>query len=209
MEQVLTLGATEIVGERPFTHPDRTADDLVWVQAMLAALRRVLAASGALPARPRPLGLQVPEASGRQHRLVVCDERRLRLRQELALVGFFAERRPGLDHAPLAAADEELILEFPRHPGVLSYSSLELPGGEWGNVILLDAPDTQERWREGERHAYAARELAPRHYACVRLHNARLPAGLLASGDPVLTRTKYHDFRATPPWRAERVPGPT
>ena len=80
--------------------------------------------------------------------------------------------------APLTAMDDELIGEFPAHPGVLSYSSLELDDGDWGNLILLDGDGARQRWREGERHAYAARELAPRHYTDVRLHQGVLPGGV-------------------------------
>jgi hypothetical protein len=30
------------------------------------------------------------------------------------------------------------------------------------------------------------------------------PGGLLSGADPVLVRTRYHDFRGPAPWRAER-----
>ena len=99
--------------------------------------------------------------------------------------------------------DDELIGEFPTHPGVLSYSSLELDGGDWGNLILLDGDAARERWRDGERHAYAARELT-RHYTDVRLHRGVLPGGVGAGREPVLRRTRYYDYRAAVTWRAER-----
>lgn len=204
MDEYLRLGTSDVAAERPFTHPARTAEDLVSIQRMLAALRRALAVPSALPARPRPLVLSAPDPSGRQHRVIICDDRRLRARRDLALVGFFALKRPGLDASPLTAMDDELIREFPAHPGILSYSSLELADANWGNLIALDPPDARERWRESEKHAYAARELAPQHYMVVRLHNLALPGGLPSRRNPALVRTTYYDYQGHQPWRAKR-----
>jgi hypothetical protein len=138
------------------------------------------------------------------HRAIVCDPRRLGDGRDLVWVGFFAVKRRDRDPAPLTVMDDELIGEFPAHPDVLSYSSLELPDGDWGNLILLDGDRARERWREGERHAYAARELAPRHYTDVRLHQGVLPGGVGGGREPVLRRTKYYDYRGAVTWRAER-----
>lgn len=198
----IQLGADEIPAGRPFADPERTRADLAALREMAEALRRLLGTS--LPGTPRPLTIDVGGSSGPQHRVILCDEGRLRAAVAPGFVGFFAERRPGLDHAPLTVADDELIGEFGDHPGILSYSSLELADGNWGNLIVVDPPEAREHWRTSERHAYAARELAPRHYAVVRLHNGHFPDGLLSGRDPVLARTRYHDFQGSTPWRAER-----
>src|SRR5262245_57344155 len=154
MEDVVHLGAHEVASVRPFTAPARSAADLAVVRAMAAGLRHLL--SQPLPPSPRPLVCAPPDPAGRQHRAIVCDERHLRAARDLAFVGFFAVKRPEADPAALTAADDELILEFPRHPGILSYSSLELADGNWGNLIVLDPPETRDHWRTSERHAWAA-----------------------------------------------------
>jgi len=136
MDEYVELAAAEVPEGRAFTHPDRTQEDLAAIREMAAALRRVLAAP--LPERPRPLVLDAARPGALQHRVVLCDERRLRASRAPELVGFFAERRPELDHTPLTTTDDELILEFPAHPGILSYSSLELADGNWGNLIVID-----------------------------------------------------------------------
>ncbi len=204
MDDYVRLSASEIAEGRPFTRPDHTADDLESIYVMLAALRRAPREPQPSPHRPRPLVLNVPEPSGCQHRTIICDDRRLRLERELNLVGFFARKRVDRDCSPLTAMDDELILEFPDHPGILSYSSLELADGNWGNLIALDSPDARDHWRMSEKHAYAARELAPRYYTVVRLHNLVLPGGLDSARDPILVLTKYYDFQGQDPWRAER-----
>ncbi len=205
MDVDLRLDATDVVEGRPFTDPGHNAADLAAIRTMAAALRRALAPSPDLPASPRPLVLALPGPEGRQHRAIVSADAALRRPVDLAFVGFFAQRRPGLDYTVLTATDDELILELPAHPGILSYSSLELPDGNWANLILVDPPEAAEHWRTSAKHAYATRELAPRFYAVIRLHAGVLPGGLLSGHEPVLVRTRYYDFQGAAAWRAERA----
>lgn len=204
VDECVRLGPRETATGRGFTDPVWTTQDLGGVGVMLAAIRAALTARPGLPGGPRPLVLALPGLEGRAHRAIVCDDGRLGDGRDLAWVGFFAMKRRDRDPAPLNTMDDELVGEFPVHPGVLSYSSLELADGNWGNLILLVGDQARERWRDGERHAYAARELAPYHYTDVRLHQGVLPGGVGAGRAPVLRRTKYYDYRAAVTWRAER-----
>jgi hypothetical protein len=207
VDDCVRLGAHETAEGRGFTAPAHTAGDLAAVGRMLARLRGEILGGGLEPG-PRPLALAAREPDGRAHRAIVCDEHRLGDGRDLTWIGFFAEKRRDRDPTPLTVVDDELIGEFPAHPGVLSYSSLELADGDWGNLILLDGDAAREQWRVSERHAYAARELAPRHYVHVRVHQGVLPGGVLGWRAPVLRRTKYYDYRGEATWRAERdVPG--
>lgn len=203
MDEGVRLELRETVEGRGFTDPARTPHDLAAVRVMLEAVRR---ASGrpASPAAPRPLVVEAREPDGRAHRTIVCDAARLGDGRDLGWVGFFAVKRRDVDPAPLRARDDELIAEFPAHPGVLSYSSLEVGGGDWGNLILLDGDAAREHWGAGDRHALAVRELAPRHYTDVRLHLGVLPGGVGVGRAPVLRRTRYLDYRDGVTWRAER-----
>jgi YD repeat-containing protein len=199
MDEYVRLQPDERVPGRAFADPAQSAADLAALRTMAARLRRLLEE----PAAGRIVEDREPD--GRQHRVVLGAADRLGAVRDLGLVGFFAVKRVGLDHAALTRTDDELIEELPGHPGILSYSSLELADGNWGNLIVLDPPEAGERWRTSGKHAWAASELAPRHYTVVRLHNGRLPGGLRSGRDPVLTRTRYHDFRGPAPWRAERA----
>lgn len=204
VDDCVRLAPRETAAGRGFTDPARTVRDLGAVRLMLEEIRRRVASTATLPGGPRPLVLGGREADGRAHRAIVCDEQRLGDGRELSWVGFFAVKRRDVDSAPLTVRDDELIQEFPGHPGILSYSSLELGDGDWGNLILLDGDAAREHWRVSERHAHAARELAPHHYTDVRLHQGVLPGGVRAAGEPVLRRTKYYDYRDGVTWRAER-----
>jgi hypothetical protein len=202
MEEYVRLEPDERVPGRAFTDLAHTAADLVALRTMAARLRRLVEE----PATARIIEDREPD--GRQHRVVLGAADRLGAGRDLGFVGFFAVKRTGLDHAALTRTDDELIEELPGHPGIISYSSLEFPDGNWGNLIVLDPPEAGEHWRTSARHAWAASELAPRHYTVVRLHNGRFPGGLRSGHDPVLTRTRYHDFRGPTPWRAERTGAP-
>jgi len=208
VEDWITLPPGITAEGRPFTDPAHTEQDLAAIELMLAGLRRATAAGGAVGPAGRSTTLALAGlAEARAHRAVLCDPRRLRGGQDLAWVGFFAEKRRDRDPAPLTAADDALIAELPRHPGILSYSSLELASGDWGNLILLADEAAREHWRTSARHAHAVRELAPAHYAVVRLHRGVLPGGLAGGRRPELRQTRYYDYRAEPVWRAERTLG--
>jgi hypothetical protein len=88
---------------------------------------------------------------------------------------------------------------------VLSYSSFELDDGNYVNLVLLDGPAAKEHWRTSSRHAYAARDLAPEFYACIRLQNAHLPHGLARPEDLSIVATKYYDYQQDQPWHAVRA----
>lgn len=171
---------------------------------MAATLRRTLDDRSVAA---RPLILEAGDET-HPHRVIVCDATALRKASFPSFVGFFAIKRLGLDHAPLTQVDDQLVTELPHHPGILSYSSIALADGNWGNLIILRSSADGERWRDGERHAWAARELAPAHYSSVRLHDGQFAGGLRSGREPVLLHTRYWDYEASPAWRAERVLGP-
>jgi hypothetical protein len=198
------LGPQDTAAGRGFTDPGATAPDLTAASRMLAEIQHQVRQGAAVPVRARPLVIERCETTGRFHRAIFFDTRRLGDGRDLVWVGFFGRKRSDVDAAPLTAMDDELIQELPAHPDILSYSSLELAEGDWGNLILLDGDAAREHWRAGARHAYAARELAPRHYAHVRLHQGVVPGGASAGCALVLRRTKYYDYRDDVPWRAER-----
>ena len=205
MDEPIRLGASEVPVGRAFAHPARTLDDFVSIGEMAATLRRILDDRST---QSSPLTLEAGDET-HPHRVIVCDAASLRKESTPSFVGFFGIKRPGLDHAPLTQVDDQLVTELPQHPGILSYSSIALPDGNWGNLIVLRTSADGERWRDGERHAWAARELAPAHYSSVRLHVGQFGGGLLSGREPALLRTRYWDYTASPAWRAERVLGGT
>ena len=204
MDDCARLGPQETAVGRGFADPGESAPDLAAAARMLAEVQHQVRHGGPVPARTRPLVAERLEASGRHHRAILFDPRRLGDGRDLVWVGFFGVKRREADGAALTAMDDELVQELPAHPNILSYSSLELDDGDWGNLILLDGDEAREHWRNSARHAYATRELAPRQYLYVRLHQGVLPGGACTGHAPVIRRTKYFDYRDGVTWRGER-----
>ena len=198
------LGATEVVSDRPFTAVELVDRDVSVLHGMLDDLVRILAEADAGDREIVAQKRVAWQVGGLARRLLICDEQRLRAHPSLCVVGFFGERRTELDIGPLEQANSAIVRQFTSYPGILSYSSVELPEGHWANMVLHDDPIDTEYWRRGALHVEAVR-LSPAHYRNVRIHNARLTAGVLMTPGFTVSRVKYYDYSSTPAWRAERT----
>lgn len=141
---------------------------------------------------------------GLARRLLICDEARLRGHEAACVVGFFGERRTDLDIGPLEEANTAIVSQFRDYPGILSYSSVELPNGYWANMVLHDDPVDREYWSRGALHAQAAKTLSPIHYRSVRIHNARLTNRIESNPSFRILKTKFWDYTGKEVWTAER-----
>jgi hypothetical protein len=114
--------------------------------------------------------------------------------EKLAFVGFFGQKRASADAGQLDALDAELIQELYGYPHMLSYSSLELPDGSWGNLVLMSSPQGAIHWAGSARHAYAAHQVAPACYDTIRLHSGVVTLNGTAEAALHIQRTKYFDY---------------
>ena len=201
----IVLGPSEPVPERPFTAIDLIDRDRAILHELLADVCRLVADSVAGIRTIVPYDAMEWRVDGRAHRHIICLEDRLRSHPKLCVVGFFGERRTELDDTPLEEVNAALVAEFSRYPGITSYSSLELPGGQWANLVLHDDPVDTEYWRRSELHARAVTALSQVHYRTVRIHNGELNGPLLQDPSIVLTSTKFFDFTGEAEWRAKRA----
>ncbi|MDP3984911.1 MAG: hypothetical protein Q8Q52_07920 [Acidimicrobiia bacterium] len=201
---IRVLAADQSVARRPFTSISLYRRDLATLGYMLEDLRVLLArmADGEMTVIP----YQTIEwlVHGLKRRAIVTNAMGLYNRRKVCAVGFFGERYLDRDHTPLEEANAEIVLEFRDYPGILSYSSMELPDGNWANLVLHDIPQVREYWRAGERHARAAQELSPLYYRTVRIHNGILPGGIMSGRQITVERTKYWDYHLPRIWHAVR-----
>jgi len=203
--EAVALGRNEAVSDRPFTAVDLLDADVGILRGMLRDLRRVLEESDSGDRDFEPMQRLVWRVDGLTHRLLICDEPKLRDHRELCVVGFFAERRSDIDLSPLEEANTAIVGEFVKYPGILSYSSVELPDGRWGNLVLHDDPIDKDYWRKSELHVSAVDALSPANYKNVRIHNARLTDYLMGQPKFKISKTKYFDYSSGDGWRAERT----
>ncbi|HEX6385697.1 MAG TPA: hypothetical protein VF177_13585 [Anaerolineae bacterium] len=201
MDHVIALGHSDIISERPFTHPSHTAADLSILRYMVDQLCLILEYPHMFADLPQPLWLQQPSA----HRLVIIQPDRLKVLGQLTVVGFFGQKRPDADPSLTDEFDNILIAEFPGHPDLLSYSTLALDGGNFGNLVLFAHPEAKQQWSRSNAHAQAAGKLAPNYYASVRIYNGFLPDGVKESKTLQVSRVKYFDYQNSPLWQAVRT----
>jgi len=202
--EAIVLTRDEAVGNRAFTAVETTEGDLGHVRAMVTQLTDVLMDTEDTAKHRAPFESTTWEFDGLTHRILICDEDRLVEHPQLCLVGFFGNRRTGIDIAPLEEANAAVVAEFAKYPGILSYSSVELPDGNWVNLVLHDDPVDTEYWRRSELHARAVSMLSADHYRNVRIHNGRLTARLFDRPEVVPIRTKYFDYSGDANWQAVR-----
>lgn len=136
------------------------------------------------------------ERRSRRHRMVIFNSQELLLNKSLTFVGFIGSKLQPIDLAvasEVTRADDQLVTELVKSPGVLGYSSLDLRQGNRHNLVVLRDTTIREHVKGLATHAYAAYQLAPLYYEWVRLHRGILPYGL-AQGDMQLLGTKYYTF---------------
>jgi hypothetical protein len=206
--ETVNLGPLDVIRERPFTAVEMTDRDLEILHGILADVRAVVVEVEEGVRKVEPFQKLAWKVGGLTHRLLVCDVERLRSHEGLCVVGFFADRRTDVEIWPLEEANSEIMGEFKDYPGILSYSSMEIEGGHWANLVLHDDPVDTSFWRTSKLHARAVATLSPQHYYNVRIHNGRLTAGLFDRPSIRIHKTKYFDYSGPTEWRAERAFGP-
>jgi len=201
----VSLGPRDVISDRPFTATELTIRDLGILHGILADVRSVVVEAEEGSRAFEPYQKLAWRVGGLTHRLLICDRERLRDHASLCAVGFFGEKRPTMDPWPLEDANTEIVAEFAKYPGILSYASVELPDGHWANLVLHDDPVDVQFWRSSQMHQRAVDTLTPEHYFNVRIHNGRLTSGIFDRPQIVITKTKYFDYTGPEAWRAERT----
>lgn len=176
--------------ERDFAHPQHTAHDLEALEYMRQTLLTNMPNVNEIDTYFFALNDQPA------HRVVVIDPQALKSRQALAVVGFFGQRNwqcPDSVVTAINKIDVELVQGLFRFAYAVSYSSMKLPDGNWGNLIVLKDFEGIEKWREVQPHPYATDVLSPYFYDSVRLHRGTMSHGLIS---PItLIGLKLYDFR--------------
>ena len=206
MTQEIELRPDEQVPGRPFVDPSHTHRDQDALRLLLAHERERARAWFDEPSESRrDVIIRETDAAGLRHLLVVPETHALLQARDLLVVGFFGRPREDAETTLLFDLEERLVDSMSAYAaqGLLSYYDLELVKGAYGNLILFDRPDGPSRWGENPVHSEAV-EISPRNYHEIRLHQGRLPGGILEDGELRLTRTRYIDYSGSEVWRAVR-----
>lgn len=206
MADEIELGPDDEVVGRPFTDPGHSQREQDALRLLLAHERERARAWCAEPSESRrDVVIRETDAAGLRHLLVVPETDALIEARDLVVVGFFGRPREDAQTTLLFDLEEKLVASMSAYAahGLLSYYDLELVKGAYGNLILFDRPEGPASWGENPVHREAV-EISPRNYHEIRLHQGRLPGGILEDGELRLTRTRYIDYGGPEVWRAVR-----
>jgi hypothetical protein len=145
---------------------------------------------------PLPSVHHIEEEYNRRHRVVIYNRPEILLQKKLMFVGFVSGLREHISLETvqeLYRVDKLLIAELVNHPGLLSYSSLELHESHWYNLVLLSDSSAKTYFGQNDTHRYAAYQLAPHYYTWIRLHSGTILREL-GYDTMIVHSTKYYIF---------------
>ena len=197
----ISLGQLELITEKPFTHTDHIVKDREILVHMAKQVGTVL--ENNLDSLGERETIFIDEPDKRYHRFFVPRPNIMAGAKDIYLVGFFSHKQAGAAPDHFGNLDDQLIEQLPTFQEILSYSTMALPDGDFGNLVLLLDEEVKLRWMHGEIHSRAV-SLSPAYYQYVRINNGVLPEGVIQPDLLEITRVKYYDFEQDPPWKAVR-----
>ncbi len=201
----IMLAPGERVPDRPFTDPSNSKEDLERMRFMARQLVDTYDDPIVCDFVPGKGALCKSDPQGRHFRIYYIQPELLFKLKNLTVVGFFGRKRPDADIRPLLRADKRFELEYQNHPGLLSLSTVRLPNGDFGNLVLFTDDEAKDGWNQSPIHRDTVSEISPPYYRSIRLNNAILPEGLAAPDNLRLNAVKYLDYSTDPAWRAFRT----
>lgn len=195
------LGKGELITERPFTHTEHISKDREILAHMTRQLRALLEKHPEILEMSKSIYINEPD--GHSHRYFVPKAAKWTHTDKVYLVGFFSHKQEGASKNHFGDLDERLIKELPTYQEILSYSTMELPNGDFGNLVLLSNEEAKTKWMHAKTHNRAV-ALSPDYYQYVRINNGVLPNGIMDPKTLQITRVKYYDYTVDPHWKAVR-----
>jgi hypothetical protein len=207
MREAILLDPSEIVPGRPFANPENIDHDLETLRYMLYQLCLLLEYPYLPGESPRTVLFQNEGTSEWFHRLVLAQPDGIWASAALVIVGFFGSRRDDANVALAHEFDRLLVSEIPEYPGLCTYSTMALSGGNYGNLVVFTDRNSRNHWSTSQAHVQAVNSLSPNYYSTVTIYNGLLPKGLLDRDALHVTRAKYFDYQCEPRWEAVREIG--
>ncbi|MAU00037.1 MAG: hypothetical protein CL608_23080 [Anaerolineaceae bacterium] len=205
MENVVQLSPTDILAERPFTHPTHIPGDLKTLRYMVRQLCLTLQNPHMPSDSPQTILFNLPDKGSWIHRQVLANPQHFKEEDLIHVVGFFGQSRSQADIELAQEFDLTLMKEIPQHEGLISYSTMLLADGNYANLVLFTSEAAQMGWSRSEAHAKAVYELSPSYYHSIRIYNGRLPHGIQYSDALTLHKARYFDYDQAPIWRGVRT----
>ena len=204
MSDEIVLSIDDRIESRPFTNLENSKIDLATMRQMARQLTETYGDPIACDFTPGKRPVCQSDPKGRHFRIYYIQPSLLFSLKSLTVVGFFGQKRPDADIRPLLKADQRFEKEFYKHEGLLSLSTVRLPNGDFGNLVLFTSPEAKDQWNFSKPHYETVSKISPTYYKSIRLNNGILPDGVASPDELKLRRVKYLDYDSNPPWRAIR-----
>jgi len=204
MNEPARLSPTELAPARPFSDPRHSIEDLATMRGMAQQLIDTYNDPVVCDFTPGGRPVCQSDKQGRFFRIYYIQPGLLFELFNITVVGFFGQKRAHADIKPLLSADKKFEEMFHAHPGLLSLSTVRLPDGDFGNLVLFTSSEAKDNWNYSPLHYDLVSKISPPYYRSIRLNNGILPRGLTAPHELYLERTRYLDYESDPPWRALR-----
>lgn len=204
MPSIVQMTADEFVATRPFTDPAHIPEIQNTLRYMAGQVCLLLDYPYLSSRPPYTICLNRTDSSEWFHRIVIAQPEKLQQQQTLTIVGFFGHKRAEANRNIVGEFDRVLVAEIPEHPGLLSYSTMALNNGNYGNLVVFDDPAARNHWSTSQAHAQAVQQLSPDYYRNVTIVNGRLPRGIYQHQNLALIRAKYYDYQCQPRWQGVR-----
>ena len=204
MSESIVLTADERLEDHPFANPEHSQEDLARLRHMTHQLVDTYEDPVLCDFSLVKRAICQSDPKGRHFRIYYIQPDKLFSSKNLTVVGFFGHKRPNASIRPLIQADKQFEREFYKHPGLLSLSTVRLPSGDFGNLVLFTDPESKDAWNFSQPHQDLVAEISPPYYKSIRLNNGVLPDGLDTPDNLHLERVRYLDYTSDPPWRAVR-----
>ena len=154
----ISLGTDELVTDRPFTRTDHISTDREVLVHMAKQARLILERQ--LDSLGESEIIFIDEPDGRYHRFFVPRPKVLSQAKNIYFVGFFSHKQEGAAPDHFGDLDDQLVEQIPTHQEILSYSTMALPNGDFGNLVLISDEEVKLKWMQGKIHSRAV-ELSP------------------------------------------------
>ena len=204
MSHTVYMTADEIVAARPFTNPVHIPQYQHTLRYMAGQVCVLLEYPHMPSPPPHIILFNRPNNRDWFHRIVIAQPEQLMQQRSLTIVGFFGNKCADANVTLAHEFDRTLVAEIPDHPGLFSYSTMAMNGGNYGNLVIFSDLAARDNWSTSQAHAQAVQQLSPNYYHNVTIVNGHMPHGIRQHQDLALIRAKYYDYQCQPRWEAVR-----
>jgi hypothetical protein len=204
MKNHFHVGPYEKVKDRPFTDLQHSVEDLTRLISMARQLVDSYDDPELCDYSKSRSAISQSDPQGNDFKIYYIRPKKLFSAKKLSVVGFFGYRRSDADIEPIIRADKKLEKIYLDFEGLLSLSTIQLPSGDFANLVIFTDDEVKDQWNFNPTHFDTVSKISPSYYTSIRINNGILPKGVDSPELLRLTKVRYFDYTVSPHWQAVR-----